>query len=217
MIEYFKNLYLASPTVTYCERATGGLIEQPFNAFGNIVFIFVGALILLNGKKNALSKSFGWTVILVGVFSFVYDSSHSFLFQVIDFLGMFIFVTLLLFLNFKNLELNISKTYRWLVVVLGVFIFLAFSRLSAHVIFGILVLAIIISEFFIKKQISRKNWYIGVTSFFIGVIFWLADLNRIYCDPTKIFNGRNLEHFFFAIAIYFLYLYYSRRSNKNID
>jgi len=213
MIEYIQGLYRQSATISYCEQAVGEYVKRPFDTGGNIVFLIVGIIILVFGKKSLLSRAFGWTTIAIWLLSSMYDATASFLFQVFDFTGMFVFVTLLLFLNLKRMKLGIASIYRWVIIVLGAVIFLIFGGLSPHVFFGALVLSVIISEFLVKQAQSRKYWYFGLASFALGFVFWIIDMNKLVCDPTKIFSGRNLEHLFFAIAIYFLFVHYSKPNN----
>lgn len=214
MIEFIKNLYLQPATVDYCEKIVSGWIKRPFDTAGNIVFLILGIIFLIIGKKSKLSKIFGWTTLVIWLFSSLYDATASLLFQVFDFTAMFIFVTLLISLNLERLGLKISKIYRWIVIILGVIVFLFFRGLSPHIFFGVLVLTVIVSELSIKAQ-SRKFWYFGITTFITGVLFWLVDLNKLVCDPTKIFNGRNLEHFFFSLAIYLIYAHYHQIKKLN--
>ncbi|MFA7244165.1 MAG: hypothetical protein WC080_02680 [Patescibacteria group bacterium] len=210
IINYLSNLYNLPGTVSYCEQAIGHIIKRPFDTGGNIVFLIVGIIILLVGRNKALARAFGWTTILIWLLSSIWDATASFLFQIFDFTGMFIFVTLLLFLNFERMGLKVAKIYRWLVVILGAAIFLVFGGLSPHVFFGALVFAVIITEFLARQKYSRKLWYLGLASFATGFIFWIIDMNKLICDPTKIFSGRNLEHLFFSIAIYLLCVHYSK-------
>ena len=209
-MSYLSDLYLSVPTVSYCEKITGGLIERPYYAVGNAVFVIAGIIILLSGKGDKLARAFGWIAILVGLLSFVYDATYSHLFQVFDFAGMFIFATMLFFLNFKRINLQISQIYRWLIIIIGLAAFLILGGQSAHVIFAALVLAVIISEFFAKQKESRGTWYLAIALFLIGTIFWYLDLNKIVCDPSNIFNGRNIYHLLDAAVIYYLYKYYSK-------
>jgi len=204
MIQFIQNLYSQPATVDYCEKIVSGLVKRPFDTAGNVVFLVLGIIFLVIGKNQKLAKIFGWMTLVIWLFSSLYDANANLLFQVFDFTAMYIFITLLISLNFKRLGINLSAVFRWLIIILGVIVFILFRGLSPHVFFGTLVLTVIVTEF-IARTDHRKYWYLGITSFMVGIIFWIIDLNKLVCDPTKIFSGRNLEHLFFAIAIYLIY------------
>lgn len=219
MIEFIKNLYYMVPTVSYCEQPTGGLIERPFYAISNIAFLIVGFLILSRGsfsrmrqlpadKKTPLSKAFGYSMIAVGLFSFVYDATYSYLFQLLDVAGMYIFITLVMYLNTQRLGLNLHKAWRWATLALGMIIFYFFKGEIGNVIFGLFILFVIISEWMIKEKISRKDWITGIVLFALGFGIWMFDATKLLCDPNNIFNGRGIFHLLEAAAVYYFYKHY---------
>ena len=70
----FKLLF-SEPTINYCESAISGLIKRPYYALSNLAFFIVAIFIIKDGKGSKLSKAFGYIIILVGLLSFLYDSS----------------------------------------------------------------------------------------------------------------------------------------------
>lgn len=212
MIEFFKNLFYANPTVDYCEPIRDGLIARPFYAMSNIAFLIVGILILAKGKKTALSKAFGYSMILVGLFSFFYDSTYSYLFQIFDVAGMYIFITLLILLNLKRLKMVKSLWWRWPLVAIALFIFYFFKGEAGNIIFGLFVIFVLASEWFVKEKYSRKYWIIGVSLFLLGFVVWIFDATKIFCLPSGIVNGRGVFHVLESIAVYFMYKHYSQES-----
>lgn len=210
MIDFIKNLYYIPPTVDFCEKATGGLIQRPFYALSNFAYIIIGLTILFSGKKSRVARAFSSAIVLVGILSLFYDATYSYFFQLLDLAGMFIFATLLVFLNLKRLEVRTHWTIRWIVVALGILVTYFLKGETGNIIFGLLVLFIIISEWFIDEKISKKDWLIGVALFLLGVLIWLPDATLTFCDPNNIFNGRGIYHVISAVAVYFLFGYYSK-------
>lgn len=210
MFQFIKDLYHLTPTVTYCEKPIGHFIQRPFYAISDLAFIVVGLFILLTARKSSLSKVFGLTTIVVGLFLLVYDATYSYLFQLLDVTGMYILVTLFMFLNLKRMKLNIAGIYRWLLIIFSILIFYFLKGEAGNIIFGLFVIFVIASEWLIKEKISRKDWAIGVVLFVLGFIVWLPDATRTLCDPSNIFNGRGIFHLFEATAIYYLYKFYSK-------
>lgn len=216
MIDFIKNLYYMSPTVNYCEQPTGNFIARPFYAVSNIAFIIIGLLILSKGRKTVTSRAFSYSIIIVGLFSFIYDSTYSYLFQLFDIAGMFIFITLLVFLNIKRLGINLNCMWRWITLILGLLIVYFFKGEIGNIIFGVFVLFVLVSEWFIKEKNLRRDWFIGIILFMSGFVIWIFDATKIFCDPNNILNGRGVFHLFEAIAAFYIYRYYSKSATLKL-
>jgi len=214
MIEFISHLYNLVPTVDYCEQPTGHLIERPYYAISNFAFIVVGIVILLSNRKSPLAKAFGIAAVLVSVFSFVYDSTYSYLFQLFDVAGMYILVTMLIFLNLKRLKIEVPKIYRWLLIIISLIMFYFLKGEAGNVIFGFFVVSIIVSEWLNRESSSRLDWFVAIALFVSGFGIWLLDATKIWCDPNGIFNGRFIFHLFEAAAIYYLFRYYQKLNHS---
>lgn len=217
MIDWLKNLFYSIPTVQYCENPTGGIIERPYYTLSNLGFIFIGIIILFGNKGDKISKYFGWTAILVGMLSLIYDSTYSYLFQLLDIFGMLTFITLLLFINISRLGIKFGSWTRWALIVFSIILTFVFKGQSGNIIFGTLILLTLASEFYLwlKVKADYHFWFVGFFLFLLGFGFWATDVSKIYCDPSNIFNGRGLFHIFGALSIYFFYKFYSNlRENR---
>lgn len=218
MFNWLKNLFLSTPTVQYCEKPIGGIIERPYYALSNIGFIFIGVIILFRNKDNKLSKYFGWTAILVGILSLIYDSTYSYLFQLLDVFGMLTFITLLLFLNISRIGVKFGSWIRWVLIVFSITLTFVFKGQSGNIIFGTLILLTLASEFYLWSitKADHRFWLAGFILFLLGFGFWTTDVSKIFCDPTNIFNGRGLFHVFGALSIYFFYKFYSNLKGNQL-
>ena len=215
---FLENLYKTQPTVKFCEEISDFVIKRPFYALSNLGYLFVGLIILRDNNK--LSKSFGWTIIAVGLFSLIYDSTYSYLFQLLDLTGMLIFINLLLFINIKDIfplkNRNIVITKVFLIIISVVLIYFIKGN-SGNIIFGLFVLATLIAELYLyirRRFGGYKFFWIGFGLFLIGFVIWIFDFQKIYCDPNNIVNGRGVFHILTAIAVYYLYKFYNLRSEE---
>jgi hypothetical protein len=208
------NLF-SKPTVEYCEKATNFIISRPGYAISNLPYIFLGVFLL--SKKPKLAKVFGSFSILMGLASFIYDSTFTLLSQLVDLSMMFLFINFLLFINIRRLNSNppIKKLLVIYIFLFAVFLFTTFilSGSTGRVLFGLSASLLVITEFYLNsrnKDHIFKNWLIALTFFIFGFGIWLLDANQIWCDTNNILNGRNIFHYLTAISIYYLYKHYQQ-------
>jgi hypothetical protein len=208
------NLF-GNPTVEFCEKVGGGLIKRPFYAISNIAYLAIGLTILSRGTK--LSKHFGFLALFIAVASFLYDASYTYLSQLVDLLGMLIFVNLLV--NLSSQRYFKVSTKRLLLIqstfiVLGIGIIFYFKSFAGEFVFGSFVIAEIILElllWFRGKTKEIKLWFYGFFTFSLGFIIWLFDASGGFCDPHNIVNGRSIFHILTAFSIYLLYKYFEEQ------
>jgi len=203
----------SEPTIKYCEIATKGFIKRPYYAFSNFAFLVAGILILLKGRGSALSKAFGSIAILVGILSFIYDSSYLYISQLLDLTGMLLFISLLLYLNFSILYKNkiLIIIVQAISILLGLATIVIFQGYSGDIVFGVFVLVYVMSEIYLLRANIHKDyvrWLLLIVIFLIGFVFWFFDASKIYCASFGLLNGRAIFHFINAIVIYYLYDYY---------
>jgi hypothetical protein len=203
---------LGAPTVEFCEKATSFIIKRPFYALSNIVYLFVGVLIL--NKKTRFSKVFGYTSLFIGLASFVYDASYTYVSQLVDLFAMLVFVNILISLNIKRIFGFSNKFLTFLGVVFisfGISVIIYFKSFSGEFVFGIFVITVVLTELFLWKSGKSKNiktFLFGFLVFTLGFVVWLPDAMGLLCDPNNIVNGRSLFHVLTSITVYVLYKYY---------
>lgn len=204
------NLF-GAPTVEFCEKAGTGIIKRPFYAISSLAYIFVGFVIL--NKKTRLSRAFGLTSLLIGLLSFMYDASHTYLSQLLDLVGMLLFVNLLIYLSAQRyFKISGKKLIgiQSLLFVIGMVIIVSFKWFTGGLVFGSFVFIAVILEWLLWRQgksINIKLWLWGLGLFILGFIVWLPDASGWLCDPHNIINGRSIFHFLTAGTIYLLYQY----------
>jgi hypothetical protein len=212
------DYFFKAPTIKYCEVATNALIARPWYALSNIAFLIVGLLIL---KKGGRYRILGAVALLIGILSFTYDASYTYLSQLLDLSGMLIFISILLYFNLRLLSSNRRKLISLLVAgfVASICIIIIFRGYTGDVVFGLLVLSYIISELYIlrtKRHINRRRWVIALGIFALGFIFWLCDASRIYCLDFGLLNGRAIFHYTNAVSIYLLFTFYRSQVKSSL-
>lgn len=205
---------LSDPTVTYCEAATGHLINRPWYAISNLAF-FVAALMIYRAEKTPLARLFAGLALLVGLLSLTYDVTYVYLAQLCDLVGMLIFVTVLLILNIQRL----LPGRKFIVLVFGlgilsVGLIVAFGGYAGNIIFGLYVLAVVVSEG-ILLRIGRhrhiRYWAVTFGVFVLGFGLWVLDTSRTVCFDFGLLNGRAIFHYVAAWVMWRMFMFYRRQ------
>lgn len=214
LLTYAMTSLLSAPTVTYCEAAVAGLIARPGYAVSNIPYIIIGVYLLIKYRNTGLAKFFGASSIAIGVASFFYDASFTFASQLIDLMAMFSFIAILTVINLNRVK---KLSYRSnLIIVLGLLAtyFLAIYVLqgsTGRILFGIVAIFNIGCELYLwlkYRNYQLSYWIAGIVLFIAGFGIWLLDANKIWCDPSNLFNGRAIYHYLTAVTIFLLFKHY---------
>jgi len=215
-----------APDIKYCEKTLASFISEPANTWSNLLLIFVGLYFhFTKKKKGSLFDHYGLSVALMGLFSFTYHLSNNYLTQLIDFLGMYAAIGIILFVNLKKLgfinDLKAKRYYYLSLIIYGLFVHLfRVLNLPVQQSLGVIILFILISEVTIslksKKELSYySSLFKGLGCLVIAVIFQLIDIHRVYCDSDNHFlQPHALWHLFNGLAFYFYYDYFSKRDSE---
>ena len=215
------------PDIKYCEETLCQFISEPANTWSNLSFILVGLVIFFR-KNKTLGESrfvelYGLNTIFVGVTSLLYHLSNNFFTQFIDFLGMYAFFGLLLL---GNLELlGKVKKEKLLPIYLISFIpyslvFYGFRKFGVPVQLSMLIIILggLITKFIVVKyyEVSWKWLGIALSIFVIAFACQLADINRLWCDPSNhIIQFHGLWHIFNGLGMGALFIYYKKMGARN--
>jgi hypothetical protein len=206
------------PNVKWCEETLMGWITEPANTWSNLAFLIVGWIIFSQAKKskNVFLKYFAVAAILCGLGSGLYHASYNFIFQVGDFLGMYLIFFLPLLLNVQRLGIQIKKplvTYSALVVLYTVLtVIFYYQNIPIQLLIVSILIAIIGTEFILynkNRAPNYTNFFLSLMSLGIGATFSALDVTRTVCDPQNhIFQGHATWHLFSALTIYFNFKFY---------
>ena len=219
------------PDNCFCEPLRDGFIRQPVNTYSNLAYILVGLLILTNARRDkaranlllshrAYSLVFGGATMAIGVGSFFYHASFTFVGQWFDLMGMYLFASFALLYTLARLRPMRGATFALGYVavntMLGYSLIVnpeARRQIFAAMIYGVIVLEalVLLAE---RPRIKTRYFVGALISLAVAYGIWLLDESRAWCDPAGIVQGHALWHFLTATAAGLLFLYYRSEDGK---
>jgi len=214
------------PDNCWCEAArVGKLILEPVNTWSNLGFILLGIYFLINAQKfvlnqNILSSSstysriYGFALLFVGLGSFFYHASQTFIGQWFDVFGMYLVSVFYICYNLlrakKIKELQFKYYYLGICIFLG--LVLVYIPQIRRELFGVTIIIAVIQSVWLAKRSTttiKTKYLIGsVVSYLTAQTIWLLDKNKIWCDPYGWINGHGIWHILCAFAAILIYLYF---------
>lgn len=228
--------------VPYCEAARGTFFAQPVNTVSNIAYCLAGLAVLHGvgrdrrqgpaaGTRAVLSQLFGWIAILQGFTSAAFHGTLTRWGGVSDNVAMNLLVSLVLLYNVVRLFGGTTRTMGLLYAALNTMTtaYLVLDDSGSLRLFAVLVVAAVLSECAVlaphwvpgvRYRIRRSRpRYLGcaLASFAVGWGIWrLSDTGGPLCEPTTLLQGHAAWHFFTALTVLFLSLYF-RSEHAPID
>lgn len=198
------------PNVKWCEAQVCGWVVEPANTWSNLAYIAIGLglLVYAHRHQDSLLRGFGWAEVVVGVTSFVYHMAWNSIFQLFDFLGMYLFVSLLLLLNLIRLGRLDRKR-------LGVTLTLSVAGLTAvtplwgwlgapiQLIVLSMIVAILATEFAMRREsIDRRFFWLSLLLLGVAFAFSVSDVTRLRCNPEDhLLQGHAIWHVLGALSL----------------
>jgi hypothetical protein len=215
------------------------LIVQPSNTWSNIGFI-ISALIILSIAKNdrkyyerskvnnllarypGFSYLSGFSLLYLGLGSFLYHASLTHTFQKLDQTGMyFVLISATAYNMYKlfpkiRFKKQLYSSHKF-IIIKAIILMLAFFfylwKLPINIVFPLMVLTFFLTNFIVQ---TRLNHSIPIKAFiqtsFITLLLsytlWILDKTSLLCSPTSPFQGHALWHILNSISILLVYLYY---------
>jgi hypothetical protein len=236
------------PDACFCEAIGIGFIHQPIATWSNLAFVLVGLLILEDVLRPSSTRSnllaqrrvygfvYVFAVVLIGLGSWFYHASLTFVGQWFDVMGMYLLGTFMVLYSFARFRPLGNRTFA---VSYGLFnLALAISLIVVpelrRYLFGGLLVVTIFLEVLIRyrsRGFSRKRgdytnrlkprlqtgYFIAALLIYVLAQFiWTLDLNHIVCDPTGLLQGHAIWHILTAASAGLLYLYYRSESDPQI-
>jgi hypothetical protein len=223
------------PDACFCEAIGTGTIRQPIDTWSNLAFVLVGLLILENVLRPASTRSnllarrrvyglvYVFAVVLIGLGSWFYHASLTFVGQWFDVMGMYLLGTFMMLYAVARLRPLGNRTFALNYMLFN--LMLATSLIVVpelrRYLFGALVVVTIGLEVAIRrrdvKQI-RAGYFVGALLIYLLAQFiWTLDLNHIVCDPTGLLQGHAVWHILTAVSAGLLYLYYRSENDRYLD
>ena len=217
------------PGHCFCEQ-TIGFPEQLANSVSSFAFVFLGAWVLLSRRtlsrpnpapgtrEHTLAPLFGITMFFLGVSSFFYHATLSFLGQFLDIFSMYTFGILLFFgALYRAGRLRGGYALAGFVAASIVFGLLQFAYPDARrILFTALLLPGIILELtpWITGHSPRSRRmgaiYAGLGVMIVAYGIWLLDQTPAFCQPGSLLQGHAIWHALGAVAAFLVYIHYRR-------
>jgi hypothetical protein len=220
----------------FCEPFGNGLALQPANTYSNLGLLLVGLLAAWTGARGQFPAAFaqnanrmisrpacplifGATLCAAGVGSLFYHASLSRAGEWTDLVGIYLFLSFLLFYNLSRLvpvRLGVlAGAYIAANLVLG--IQMAVAPQLQQVCFGLLAAGAIGIELLVlrrrRPEIDRRYLAAALACFAAGAALWALDGTLLPCQPAWPIQWHAIWHLLSAAAGGFLYAYYlSERS-----
>jgi Ceramidase len=216
-----------SPNIKWCEETLCQWISEPANTWSNLGYMIVGLLITYLSVKNKHSfkiTQFGPIVFFMGAMSFVYHLSNIYLTQILDFVGMFLFVGWVIGINL--IRLKKIKSNQLLGFNLGLTLFYSgvmhlmyVNEIKFQMLILISAVIIVITEFLAKKHLKiNYTWFfVSLAMLCSAFSFSISDHTGYWCHPTEhgwFSQGHAVWHWLGSIAMFAIYKHYSQEALK---
>lgn len=210
---------LKPPTIQFCEANLCSWIATPANTWSNLPYILIGFWLLRKGliDKNYVSKIIGTVSIIVGMSSFAYHASFTFVGQFFDLSSLFFLAAILLVFNLRRLNtisLNNQFNVFLIISITSMIILLIFNKTGKALFAVELISALLIELHISRKQnngIVYKDLLIALSIFIMAFVIWILDVTKIVCDPNNHFiQGHAIWHIMTSLCFPLLYRFYKQ-------
>lgn len=208
---------LGPPDIDWCEAPLPALIEEPANTFSNLAY-FIVALLIVRSTGKAVGRPLARAVFWMGLCSFVYHASNNLLTQFLDFLGMFLFLGLLLTWNARRAGLapQFERRHYFLALATNSILLVSLRWLAIPIQLVVVAntLVMLASEglLYRRKKISGaayRPFLFGMALMGLAALCSALDLRGVWCDPhDHLFQGHAAWHVLSAASIYFIARFY---------
>ena len=212
----------APATMHYCEDNLCAWITAPANTWSNLGFVFVGMYLCWAARREANRglRLIGPIAIAVGLTSFAYHASFSFIGQVFDLGSMYCFSALLIVMNLRRLgAIGDSK-------MVPLFLALVLGTVAALVTFKVIGIPLFAAHLIAALELERRAhakatfrvsyrpFLAALGIFALAFGFWNLDYRRIWCDPSShVVQGHAIWHVLNSLVFVCVYRFYAQFSS----
>jgi hypothetical protein len=244
------------PDACFCEAIGTGFVRQPIDTWSNLAFVLVGLLILEDVWRSSSTRSsllarrrvyglvYVFAVILIGLGSWFYHASLTFVGQWFDVMGMYLLGTFMVLYNVARLSVSpwvtpphasrqgigrprsrmmSGRTFALSYVLFNLALAISLivvPELRRYLFGGLLVVTIALEVVIRRRTVTqiRTGYFIAALSIYgLAQFIWTLDLNHIICDPHGLLQGHALWHILTAASAGLLYWYYRSEYDPRID
>jgi hypothetical protein len=218
------------PDHCFCETMGNGTIRQPLNTYSNLIYVFFGMLVWGMAPRqtdpkatNPIQRKRGYSLLYafglaaVGLGSFFYHASMTFIGQWFDLFGMYLLITVILLVNLTRVfplgGRAFGISYLALNLLLGG-LQIAVPQIRREVFGALLVAALLVEAYlliFRRPRVKLIFFFTALGSMAAAYAFWILDSGAVLCDPRSLFQGHVVWHLLTGLAGWLMYLYYRDR------
>ena len=210
---------LRLPNVDWCEAQRCAFVVEPANAWSNVAYLVVALALfaLARSSSSPQLRFFAPAAALVGLASGIYHASYTFVLQILDFFGMYVFCYLLITLNLRRPGLLSARSWRrcfWGLVIGTTLVTVAidFFEIPIQGIVLLLLLIVAGSELWLWRRArpaTLRYFVLALALLSAGAVFSVLDVSRVWCDPHHPYlQGHAIWHVLSALALLAAYLHY---------
>jgi hypothetical protein len=204
-------------TLNWCEQRLCEWIREPSNAWSNLAFVIVGIWVIYRGRSetNRHLRLLGIFSILIGLMSFFYHATGSFIGEVLDFSSMFFMSTYFVCVNgarhwhwdYKRLRLVAFVTVTTSIALL------VWLKTVGTTVFALQFVTALWIEYKIYKSgphaVDYRGLLFSLGAFVLAYILWWLDKAEVLCDPKNhLLTGHAAWHILTAVSIGGMYFFY---------
>jgi hypothetical protein len=207
------------PNVDWCEQELCALVVNPANTWSNLAYVALGLWMWRDARRRGRAelRLFGPASVVVGVFSFVYHASYTWLLQFFDFVGMFVFCFVVIARNARRLGWVGARGEPRLFFagVAGASalvppLFAAGIPIQGTV--ALCIAAALGQEAWLRREAPAKlprAYGVGLALLAAGGLASLLDVTRVWCTPASWLQGHAVWHVLTAAALFAFYRFYA--------
>lgn len=213
VLELFKRKASCLPDC-WCELPRlDSFPVEPANSWSNISFLLVAFLIFRNFDIRKLeTKMASISFIGLGLGSFFFHSTLSYVGQLFDVVGMYVLVSFFIYylLNFWSSKNSQRRILEWVTLNIfmgvGIYYFPSIRRF----LFAFLILFLLfLTQKNISKNDPKKDFYLSIVLLVSGILCWTLDRNKVFCIPDAWINLHCFWHFFVSFSGYYYFKFLS--------
>lgn len=206
-------------TMHFCERRLCAWIVEPSNAWSNIAYLVIGVWILWldrTPRRSALS-AIGVASILVGLGSFAFHATATFVGEVLDISAMYLISGLFVVFNVRRLwhwsDRQLLALYAALVASSSAL--LVMSRVSGVPVFIAHVTVAGVMELMLYRRGDGTTRYLFlhllIGFFAVSFAMWTLDTTGVLCAPDNhIFTGHAFWHVSNSFCLLWCYRFHQQ-------
>jgi predicted membrane channel-forming protein YqfA (hemolysin III family) len=163
---------------------------------------------------------FAWTLLLVGVCSFAYHATNNFGTQLLDFIGMYVLVFLLVASNLHRIGLlpkeQIGRVHVGLILAGTLLVpVLRHLQIPYQLVVLAAILFIVGTELWLSRRPHQRegspDFSVAVGLLTVAALCMMADVTRVWCDPHNHWlQGHAAWHVLSALSLLFTARHHAR-------